>query len=419
MTKRFYWLRIAFLFLCLVKVPVANAAEDSGSASKPAATVGTPGGSGPASLYPGWSAKMRGLLKSLDQVLTDASSEAGFNAPANRARVDHDVQAFAGLAHDLNLSQLPKPDADPNVALMGMLFQEETHHAYQELQRGNRTYARNLLRGVTTYCIACHTRNDSGPSFASLKPASERLSALEQGEFYASTRQYDQALAKFHDVLRSENSSGVFEKERAVRYSLAILVRVKKDPKASLALVNEMIASRNGPYFFRENLEKWKVSLEAWRDEAPRTVTTEDGLFAEGTRLIAAARQTQQAPLDESADILFLRGSAVLHEQLTLAPRGPHAAEALLLEGVAYEALRDLRIWGFHELQYEACIYEAPHTPISRSCFGRYQESVYAGYTGSAGTDLPDDVRSRLNKLEQLALPEHPAAAAAAAARPK
>jgi hypothetical protein len=56
-----------------------------------------------------------------------------------------------------------------------------------------------------------------------------------------------------------------------------------------------------------------------------------------------------------------------------------------------------------HEFYYEACVRKAPKKPIAQSCYSRYEESIYAEYSGSGGTFLPDDVQAKLTELRAIA----------------
>ena len=49
---------------------------------------------------------------------------------------------------------------------------------------------------------------------------------------------------------------------------------------------------------------------------------TEEGLWAETTRLLHDARMMQQYPADRSADILYLRTSAAAHDLMGVVPDG-------------------------------------------------------------------------------------------------
>lgn len=356
-----------------------------------------------------WSKKMQELYKILAEITTDTSSDRRFNAPENKIRIERNTKKLADRAHDLSKTGA-FPDSDPTVKILADLFQDETKRAYWALKSGHRPYARTILNQVSSYCIACHTRNDSGPSFSSLplEPIAKNLLPIEQGRFFAATRQYDRALNLFQKIVNDPalSISRPIEWEQAVRYGLAISVRVKKDPNQALALVERVISAKKAPFFLRQDALKWKESLLKWKEELPRRALTEEGLFSEAKQLIVQARALQDFPMDHASDVLYLRATAVIHELLQKAPDGRHAQEALLMAGLCYEALRPLRLEDIHEIYYEACIRKTPHTPTAANCYQRYEQSTYEGYTGSEGTYLPEDLKLKLKKLEKLALPE-------------
>ena len=140
-----------------------------------------------------------------------------------------------------------------------------------------------------------------------------------------------------------------------------------------------------------------------WKNEIPRQAITEEGLYSEALRLTAEAHRLQKYPLDRSADVIYLRASAALHHLLQVAPEGRHAGEAFLLAGLCYEVLKPLNLEELHEIYYEACIKKVPHSATAELCYHRYEESIYMGFTGSGGTDIPQDVKEKLGKLENLA----------------
>ncbi len=356
-----------------------------------------------------WREKMQDLYRALVELTTDASSEQRFNAPANHSRIEKNTKKLMDRAHEMSEKGL-SPDADPTIKMVSGLFQDETKRAYWALKSGNRAYARGILNQVSSYCIACHTRNNSGPSFASLplEPVSKGLDALEQGRFYAATRQYDRALDTFLKVVDDPSApiQRPLEWEQAIRSGLAIAVRVKKDPDQAQALVERVIASKKAPYFLKQDAAQWKVSIVKWREEIPRRALTEAGLHVEAMQLIAQARELQKYPMDHSADVLYLRATAVLHELMQTAPDGRFSQDALFLAGMCYDILRPLHLDDLHEIYYEACIQKIPHSPTAETCYRRYEQSTYEGYTGSSGTHIPEEMRLKLERLESLARPE-------------
>ena len=358
---------------------------------------------------PEWSKKMRELGKTLADLLTDVSSDKRFNDPTNKVRIEKNAKSLSTLAHDLNKSGKISPDADPTIQILTGMFADESNRAYVELKRGNRTYARNVLKSVSGYCIACHTRNSTGPQFAQLpfEPTSSDMKTLEKGEFFAASRQFDRADVEFKKVIDGGVSSldQSLEWERAVRYSLAIAIRVKEDPALALKLVDSALGSKNIPFFIRQNAAEWRRSILKWQAEPPHHETNEEGLHAEAVRLIAEARNIQKYPVDRSGDIFYLRASAVIHSLLQVSPKGRYAADAYLLAGLCYEVLGPFNLFDLHDFYYEACIRQSPNSKASELCYERYQESVVLGYTGSGGTSIPDELKDKLKSLELMAHP--------------
>lgn len=366
----------------------------------------------PAPAQEGWSKKMQSLYKTLSALMTDISSDARFEDPKNRGKIVSNAKLLSELAHDLKTKKVASPDKDPSISLFSNLFADETGRAYRALKSGNATYGRALLKSIPGYCIACHTRNQSGPAFTSLplEPQSDGLTHLERGEFFASTRQYDRALKELDLVIANSTAAKMrpIEWSQAVKYSLAIAVRVKQDPALARQIAERVTSSKNTPFFMKVDTKRWLASIDKWDKEPRHTPTNEEGLYAEAVRLLGEARTAQEYPADHAGDIQYLRASAAVHNLLQLGPQTRHAGEAYLMAGLCYETLSSFRIGDVHEIYYEACVRTSPHTMISTACFRRYQEAIFFGYTGSRGTDVPEDVRLKLRELEELASPVEP-----------
>ncbi len=366
-----------------------------------------------------WRGRMQELYKVLAELVVDVSSDTRFNDIANRKRIEANAKKLSDLAHSVNLagaadhaeetkalSQLGI--TDPSLKFISRSFQDEARRAYSSLRAGNRGYARDILTGISSYCIACHTRNSSGPSFSQLPlpEAAQKLGPMEKGRFFAATRQFDQALPLFEKVIGEADLSRErpLDSALAARYALAIAIRVKKDPETALAIVDKIQNAKSAPYYLRQYAVLWKEEVKQWKEELGKPPKTEEGLFAEALRLTSAAREQQKYPADRSADVLYLRASSVLHDLLQTAPEGKHVVEAFLMAGMAYEVLRDLNLDDVHETYYEACIRKAPATATAELCYRRYEQSVLNGFTGSSGTHLPSEMSARLQELQKLAI---------------
>lgn len=359
---------------------------------------------------PAWNQSMKELAQTLRTLLVDLNSDERFNSQKNFKTIQANANRFAKIAQ--GVAHTASPDSDPSIAIIASLFAQEANHAAAHLALGHRAYAREALRSMTGYCMACHTRNNKGPDFNGLDlPAdtlAKSLRAVEAADFYASIRQFDRALTEYRKIISDASVSEhqPLDWARAVKSALAISVRVKKDPSLALDLVEKILATPRAPYYLKEQAASWKISLQQWKAETPVTPQTEEGYYAQSIKLIAAAKSAQKYPADRAADMLYLRASGAVHDLLGFKPRGQHFTEALFLAGLSYEVLRDLNLWDMHEFYYLACIQEGPHTEQARQCFKHYEENIYASFTGSGGTFLPDDIKLKLKKLDELSAPK-------------
>jgi tetratricopeptide (TPR) repeat protein len=357
-------------------------------------------------IEPDWGVKMQEFRNILSELLPDVISDEEFNSRVNFERIKRNAIKLSMLAHSMPKGELPS-DMDPSIGFITSLFKDEALMAQYHLESGNPAYARRILRAIPKYCIACHTRGPIKLELSSQEVPKSFKTPLERAEYFDSTWQFDKALNEFEKAV-SDNfiaEKHQIEWQKAAYYGIATAVRVKQDPDRALKFVNLIIDSPSSPQFLRNDALQWQKSLLDWKKEQTQTFETEVELMAEAKRLIDSARTLQKYPFDRDADILYLRATSTLHNFLSKYSDSSNAGEALLLLGHCYEILQDLDLWSLHELYFQACIQKFPHSPVAQACYNRYEESIFAGYSGSGGMSLPPQIQLHLNKLKKLAAP--------------
>lgn len=359
---------------------------------------------------PSWQAKMKSLAETMGELLPELAS-----SNSDPKIIKRGAKKLSQLTHDLKEGRKsgkssPPADVDPSVLYLADQFSSRAKQAYSVIQQGNLEYGKSMLRAVTAYCIACHTRHENGPDFANF-PMSPKVSSLnkqEKAELLIATRQFDKALVALQELIADPQwaKNQPFAWERPVRDALSIAVRVKKDPTAAAAIVTSALQIADLPEFEQMRLKKWKLAVEAWKAEPATVVNTEAGYAAEMRRLLGEAAKTQLYPIDRSAEIQYLRASAAAHDILRVGKDPALIGEALQGAGVAYEVLANPILWPMHEFYYEACIRHSPHSELSEQCFARFEQSVYFGYSGSSGMRLPSEIKNNLEELRKLAAPK-------------
>ncbi len=128
------------------------------------------------------------------------------------------------------------------------------------------------------------------------------------------------------------------------------------------------------------------------------------GLYKKKMERLIADAQKREGNIDfDSPLINYLRATAIGHEYFTRIKRDKVFPEMLYDMGMAYESLQDLGYWTLHEDYYTQCIKERPHSELADRCYNRLEQSIYLGYTGSAGTHIPPDINTQLRSLKEMA----------------
>lgn len=353
-----------------------------------------------------WPEKMQLLSKTMSDLLPLVASRKKFSDPKNEKVILERTETLRTLAHAVKTG--PKPNADPSMQVVSGLMEEDIKRALDGLRSGNRDYARHVLNDTTSYCIQCHTQTSNGPEFPklTLDVKVQELAPMEQAEFYAATRQFEPALETYRKVLASPESAknDAYDYESAARTALAISVRVHKSPQEAQTIIRTVQKNKSVPRPMQKIASAWDRSVKTWSKEKPTKDATPAQDLATAERLVTGAQKTQEFPLDHSQDVTYFRASAILHDLLQQPSRtDDFSARALYLAGLSSEATRDMNFWTMHETMYEQCIRLTPGTEQAKQCYGRLSDSIKLGYSGSAGTNIPPEIKRRLDAYKQIA----------------
>ena len=361
----------------------------------------------------GLTSSMKDFKQNLVKLLPVVIDSKQFGAPENRQRIDQEVANLLEISKQVVHS--PQVEhLDPSLRFISTAFTDDLKRAKESLDSGKREFARYTLMNVTAYCIECHTRTSSGPSFNTpqLEQSLKEMKPMERGEFLLATRQFERAFSEFESVIRSSlgSNGNLFELDRAVRYALSISIKFQRDPKKSLVIAQLVSGNERSPFYLRQSAKAWEQAIKIWTKEKPLKSDKVEDLLKHSENLVKEGRNFQFGMADRGGDIFFLRALSDLHLVLGHELSKDQLGESLYLTGTSYEAVRDLSIWSLHEDYYDSCIRQVPHSKWSEKCYSKLEESIYFGYTGSSGLKLPTDMQIKLEELKKLALPEinHP-----------
>lgn len=336
-------------------------------------------------------------------------SKSQYRAPENEKLITKEITALLSAAHSIN-QQEGVTKKDPGMMFVAGRLDGELNAALESFKNGQKDYSQRMVQSVVRNCFYCHSQSGMGPqwqvnfnSFGSMP----NLLKSEQSDLYVATRQFDKALEVLKQAAMEKEyyMNYPFEREKAIRKFLALSIRVKQDPKIALELLNSVLEEEVKPNYLEDQVTSWKDSLVQWVREEKAKKPTPQNPVKQAEKLIRQAQTVQDFPVDNSGDVYYLRASALLHNFLQQNPKGPETVQALYLLGVSYEVLSDIGPWDLADFYYEVCIRQSPHSEIAMKCYRRWEQAIYAGYSGSGGVFIPPVVRTRMKDLRELAQP--------------
>ncbi len=349
-------------------------------------------------------AAMHAALHAVVSLQPHLASPAAFRDPANKVAISADLKVLAGLKHRFNAAL----KQDPAVEALAGLFGEHVERARGEFAVGHTEAARSRMRSITGLCFACHTRESVGKDFDDVSKRVDGLglAPLAKAEFFATTRQFDRAAAAWNTGLAAgpKNEAEWFEHAAAIRQYVAVLVRVKDDRPATIAVLTKQAARKDMPLFFQRTLQQWLVDAREWSaDPFVASTATAAELLAKAKAIVDGSGAATRALSDEGRFVSMCRATGYLHAAMEKEPKAAWRGEALYLIGVASAATLDPLLWELDTLYLETCVREKPHSAIARQCADRMYDRAWFAWTGSGGTNIPSDVAQRLGELRQLA----------------
>jgi hypothetical protein len=273
-----------------------------------------------------------------------------------------------------------------------------------------------VVRELVDDCIACHSRlpDPRDSDLGARLVGGLDLDALPLGErarVEAATRQWDAALGSYERLFASPAiPPAQLDLDGCLVDHLTVAIRVKGDlerPRGPLAA----LARRDDvPEYLAADLLAWLRAL----DELARRPRIEDPL-AEARALVSDAGLERSAAFDRRALVHALVASSRLHRFLASEPSDPlEQAEAYWLLGLTETRIHHSLWLSEADVYLETAVRSAPHSRFAARAYELLERETLAGYTGSGGLHLPDDVREHLESRRKLVHPatgEEPASA--------
>lgn len=344
-------------------------------------------------------AGMHALLTPLRELQPFIADQTRFSDPANSTKVGNLLQQLRSNFHSLESlpSQYHKaPGFSENVKLMSDLLDD----ASRRFSEGKASYAWWRTRGIPSSCFACHATYKVASVYSNKAAIDPSLNTLDRARFLLATRQFPQAQEALLQVLKEPEFR--YSYDEVLRSLLVVVTRINQSPNEGIALFKEILATAKLPEEDSHEVRGWIESMEKWRTSKS---SPEGDPLKSGEKLILAGAARGLEYYQD--DVSLLRGTAQIHEVLESAKvTSEQRRHALYLLGFAYSALPAYFAESWAPMYLEQCITEFPGTPDAKRAYRVYRNMITDEFTGSGGTNVPDEVELHLEELRKKAFGE-------------
>jgi hypothetical protein len=344
---------------------------------------------------------MAEIFTALTTVLPMSMDTKEFTDPKNRDKILTELQKMRDSTESF-VNHTKRFDGSYGFTAKAMAG--DIRDIYNWYQKGSTSEARYLLQQVTDNCVSCHMKlPDPGHAprmdtfFKDVSIA--KLSAPEKTRLQVALRQFDDALATWEEMFKTwPNPTELFAMDTLPEY-LKVVIRVKGDMKRAKVALDNLALRSDLPKYMTREVNAWKDSLAKLSTE----MTQKGDELKRADKIISNARKTMEYPMDRTGFIDFVVASGLLNRQLLNKAITPEqTSTAYYLLGIT-ESMIGRSTWlSQTDFYLEAAVRAAPKSKSAQKAFDAYEQQIIMEYSGSAGTNIPEEAQQNLEELRRL-----------------
>ena len=344
---------------------------------------------------------MAQIFTSLTTVLPISMDTKEFNDPKNHDKILGELRKMRDGTSSL-VEHTKRFDG--SYGFIAKSMSRDIKDIYNWYDKGATSESRYLLQQVSENCVSCHMKlPDPGHApkmdhfFKDVAVA--KLSLPEKARLQVALRQFDEALATWEDMFKTwPRPNELFAMDTLPEY-LKVVIRVKGDTKRGFAALDGLSKRADLPKFMAREVTAWKSSLQKLSGEMSKTGNE----LTRAEKIVKNARSAMEYPMDRTGMVDYIVASGLLNRYLQdKAIKAEKTSEAYYLLGIT-ESLIGRSTWLTQTDYYlEASVRAAPKTRSAQKSFEALEQQILMEYSGSGGTNIPDDVLANLEELRGL-----------------
>lgn len=299
-----------------------------------------------------------------------------------------------------------KPHIDAKSPTYGISFsviKAQLAHAKSAIKYKNFKYSKSILRDITTVCASCHTQDSKTRSLFPNVKRSIFDSDMEYAEFNYITRQYDSAIEYFNKYLKNVSDIDEAELLSIMKQMITIYIQINYNPDEATKTLSSLKNYKHHTRFTKKTLDEWLAGIKELKND-PNTkepVTDFKKLKLEVNKILGDLHEAGSAQFPNKRERiarLWLRGS--LYHYLNNIPPKDEIPMILYWLAIVDQSINFSIYYSLSDMYLKECILKYTRHPYAQKCYDEYKENIILSYSGSRGTDIPEDIQQELEALQ-------------------
>ncbi len=280
----------------------------------------------------------------------------------------------------------------------------------QNTFKTNSVYTQSLLKEITSICTSCHTQDTKQRTLFKGTNRASFANDLDYAEFNYLTRDYPDALAYFDKfLLSSDKNSDETSILTALHRELLIYAQIYNTPKTGAEKFRTYVASKNFSRYVNVSLTDWLEGLEelSKNDLLKADLDSFSELESAVYKVLGATDRYESVEMPSNrkkVSYIWLRGQLYRYFKNRSTPQ--EIPKLLFWLSIIDRATNYNHHYSFANLYLTECIIKYAQDPFAKLCYAEYEDYVTFSYSGSMGTNLPEDVKKELQRLKGIVYPQ-------------
>lgn len=267
----------------------------------------------------------------------------------------------------------------------------------------NYKHVRNIFKEFITICSSCHTQDPKLRTLFSDVGRSQFGSDLQFAEFNYMTRNYDTAMTYYMRHLKATSEISEIELMTVMKRILTINTQIYNRPEDAIDQLTKLKNYPKHTKFSSKNLTEWLAGLEDLKKQKLSKVSNpnKEQIKSYVEKFLGPLHEPGSAEFPskkEKVARVWLRGR--LYDYLNTLPPKEEIPELLFWLSIIDRSINYSFYYSLADMYLKECMLQYTSHPYAKKCYEEYETYITFSYSGSRGTDIPEDVMQELKALK-------------------